>query len=41
MALGKCQEHERFVTPNGGEIDEAADRMYVGISRSVQGGERR
>ena len=41
MALGKCQEHERFFTPNGGEIDEAADRMYVGISRSVQGGERR
>ena len=39
--LRQCQEHERFVTPDGGEIDEVADRIYVGITRSVQGGERR
>ena len=37
----QCQEHERFVTPDGGEIDEVADRIYAGIARSVQGGEHR
>ena len=34
-------EHERFVTPNGGEIDEVADRIYARIARAVQGGKRR
>nr|POE83168.1 hypothetical protein CFP56_72440 [Quercus suber] len=37
------QEHERSVTPDGGEIDEVAvaDRIYARIARAVQGGERR
>ena len=34
-------EHERSVTPNGGEIDEVADRIYARIARAVQGGKRR
>ena len=29
------QERERFVTPNGGEIDEVADRIYAWIARAV------
>ena len=39
--LRQCQEHERFVTPDGGGIDELADRIYARIARSVQGGEHR
>ena len=35
------QERERSVTPNGGEIDEVADRIYARIARVVQGGECR
>ncbi|XP_050282151.1 uncharacterized protein LOC126723015 [Quercus robur] len=35
------QERERSATPNGGEIDEVADRIYARITRVVQGGERR
>ena len=35
------QERERSVTPDGGEIDEVADRIYARIARAVQGGERR
>nr|POE76776.1 hypothetical protein CFP56_43542 [Quercus suber] len=37
------QEHESYVTPNGGEIDEVAvaDRIYARIARTVQSGERR
>ena len=38
--LRKCQEHGRFVTPDGGEIDEMADRIHARIARSVQNGER-
>ena len=36
----QCQECERFVTPDGGEIDEVADRIYARIARSVQSGKR-
>ena len=39
--LRQSQEHERFVTPNGGEIDEVADRINTRIARSIQGGEYR
>ena len=35
------QEHERSVTPDGGEIDEVADKIYARIARVVQGGEHR
>ena len=35
------QEHERSVTPDGGEIDEVADRIYARIARAVQGGKHR
>ena len=35
------QERERSVTPDGGEIDEVADRIYARIARAIQGGERR
>ena len=35
------QERERSVTPNGGEIDEVPDGIYVRIAKAVQGGERR
>ena len=31
-------ERERSATPNGGEIDEVADRIYARIARAVQGG---
>ena len=37
----QSQEYERSVTPNGGEIDEVADRIYARIARAVQGGKRR
>ena len=39
--LRQCQEHERFVTPDGSEIDEVANRIYARIARSFQGGEHR
>jgi len=39
--LRQSQKHERFVTPDGGEIDEVADGIYARIARSVQGGESR
>nr|POE56121.1 hypothetical protein CFP56_73469 [Quercus suber] len=35
------QERERFVTSNGGEIDEVADRIYARIARVVHGGEHK
>ena len=35
------QEHERSITPDGGEIDKVVDRIYARITRVVQGGERR
>ena len=37
------QEHERSVTPDGGEIDEVAvaDKIYDRIARAIRGGERR
>ena len=37
----QCQECERSVTPDGGEIDEVAvaNRIYARIARAVQGGE--
>nr|POF24885.1 hypothetical protein CFP56_16062 [Quercus suber] len=37
------QERERFVTPDGGEIDEVvvANRIYARIALAIQGGERR
>ena len=33
----QCQERERSVTPDGGEIDEVAvaDRIYARIARAV------
>ena len=36
------QEHERSVTPDGGEIDKVVvvDKIYARIARAVQGGER-
>ena len=39
----QCQEHERSVTLDGGEIDKVvvADRIYARIARGVQGGECR
>ena len=39
----QCQERERSVTPDGGEIDEVvvANRIYARIARAVQGGECR
>ena len=37
----QCQKCERSVTPDGGEIDEVADRIYAWIARAVQDGERR
>ena len=39
--LRQSQEHERFVTPDGGEIDEVADGIYARIARLVKGDERR
>ena len=39
--LRQSQEHERFVTTGGGEIDKVADGIYARIARSVQGGENR
>ena len=39
--LRQCQERERFVTVDGGEIDVVADRIYTRIARSVQGGKCR
>ena len=33
--LWQCQEHERFITPDGGEIDRVADKIYARIARSV------
>nr|POF11352.1 hypothetical protein CFP56_48182 [Quercus suber] len=38
----QCQERERSVTPDGGEINEVAvaNRIYARIARAVQGGER-
>nr|POE64384.1 hypothetical protein CFP56_12430 [Quercus suber] len=35
------QERERSITPDGGEIDKVANRIYAKIARAVQGGERR
>ena len=35
------RERERSFTPDSGEIDEVADRIYARIARAVQGGERR
>ena len=37
------QEHERSITPDGGEIDGVVvvDRIYARIARAVQGGECR
>ena len=32
----QCQERERSVTFDGGEIDEVADRTYAKIARAVQ-----
>ena len=37
----QSQEYERSVTPNGGEIDEVANKIYARIARAVQGGEHR
>ena len=37
----QCQEHERSVTPDGGEIDELANRIYARIARALQGGKHR
>ena len=31
----QCQECERSVTLDGGEIDEVADRIYARIARAV------
>ena len=33
--LRQCQEHERFITPDDGEIDRLADKIYARIARSV------
>ena len=41
MALGNAKNMGDFVTPDGGEIDEVANRIHARIARSVQGGERR
>ena len=35
------QECERSITPNGGEIDKVAERIYARIAKVVQGGEHR
>ena len=35
------QECERSITPNGGEIDKVAKRIYARIAKVVQGGEHR
>ena len=37
----QCQERERSITPDGGEIDEVVDRIYARIARAIQGGECR
>ena len=37
--LRQCHERVRFVTADGGEIDEVVDRIYARIARLVQGGE--
>nr|POE55249.1 hypothetical protein CFP56_02246 [Quercus suber] len=37
----QCQERERSITPNGGEISEVANKIYARIARAVQGGECR
>nr|POF09450.1 hypothetical protein CFP56_48385 [Quercus suber] len=34
-------EHQRSITPDGGEIDEMADKIYARIARAVQDGECR
>ena len=39
--LRQRQEHKRSITPDGGEIDEVANKIYARITRATQGGKHR